>query len=79
MRPGFTIAPIVIRRSDILRLLDTESPERGTVFFDYFPDPSSGLGFRPGEELNLLKEGRYILRVVRDDLARRLNLLYPEK
>lgn len=77
VRPGFRVAPIVIRRADILRFLDTEGLSRGTVFFDYFPDPAGVLGMRPDEELKSLEEERFVLRVVRDDAASQLRDLYP--
>ncbi|WP_175491288.1 AAA family ATPase [Microbacterium azadirachtae] len=79
IRPGFRIAPLVIRRADILRFLDTESLSRGTVFFDYFPDPDGSLGMRPDEELRSLEEEQYVLRLVRDDGAQRLMALFPDE
>jgi recombinational DNA repair ATPase RecF len=72
VRPGFRIAPVVVRRADILRFLDTETLARGTVFFDYFPEPAGHIGFRPDEELRMLEEEQFSLRVARDDVARRL-------
>ena len=69
MRPGFRIAPIVIRRTDIIRFLESDALSRGTVFFDYFPDPSGLLGQRPNEELKTLEEERFLLFVARTDLA----------
>lgn len=77
VRPGFRIAPIVIRRADILRFLDTEGLARGTVFFDYFPDPAGELGARPDEELNMLREEQFGLRVAREELAGELRSFYP--
>ncbi len=79
VRPGFRIAPVVIRRADILRFLDADALSRGAVFFDYFPDPSGGLGVRPDEELKLLEEERSLLRVVRADLVDQLRALYPDE
>lgn len=76
VRPGFRIAPIAIRRADVLRFLDTQTLARGTVFFDYFPDPRGGIGYRPDEELRMLEEERFALRVARVDLARRLARRY---
>jgi recombinational DNA repair ATPase RecF len=78
VRPGFRIAPVVIRRADILRFLDTDALSRGTVFFDYFPDPAGTLGVRPDEELHQLEEERFLLRVARDDLAAQLKEKYPD-
>jgi recombinational DNA repair ATPase RecF len=77
VRPGFRVAPVVVRRADILRFLDTDALTRGTVFFDYFPHPAQSLGERPDEELKMLEEERFVLRVVRDDRARQLTELYP--
>lgn len=77
VRPGFRIAPVVIRRSDILRFLDSETLTRGTVFFDYFSDPAGSLGQRPDEELRMLEEERFSARVVRADLARELDSHFP--
>ena len=78
VRPGFRIAPIVIRRTDIIRFLDTDALSRGTVFFDYFPDPSGLLGQRPNEELKTLEEERFLLFVARTDLAAQLASMYPD-
>jgi len=77
VRPGFRVAPVVIRRADILRFLDTDALSRGTVFFDYFPSPDGSIGARPDEEIRILNEELYTLRVVRDDLARQLDYQYP--
>lgn len=77
VRPGFRIAPVVIRRADILRFLDIDGLSRGTVFFDYFPDPSGGLGTRPDEDLKIMDEERSILLVARADLAAQLGAIYP--
>lgn len=78
VRPGFRLAPIVIRRADILRFLDTEAAARGTIFFDYFPDPAGELGARPDEELNMLREERFSLRVARGELAKEMQANYPQ-
>ncbi len=78
VRPGFRIAPLVIRRADILRFLDTAALDRGAVFFDYFPDPDGALGVRPDEELKTLEEERYLLRVAKNDLATQLAEMYPQ-
>lgn len=77
VRPGFRLAPIAIRRADILRFLDTDALARGTVFFDYFPDPTGSIGARPDEQLRQLEEERFLLRVARDDLAAQLADIYP--
>ncbi|MGI5191676.1 hypothetical protein ACQEVI_26285 [Promicromonospora sp. CA-289599] len=77
VRPGFRIAPVAIRRADIIRFLDTEAISRGTIFFDYFPDPTGDIGARPDEELNMLREEQFRLRVARDELAHEVRALYP--
>lgn len=77
VRPGFRIAPIVIRRSDIIRFLDTDSKDRGTIFFDYFPSPDGPLGTRPDEELQQLEEEQYVLMIQRKHLADALGSKYP--
>jgi recombinational DNA repair ATPase RecF len=77
VRPGFRLAPLVIRRADILRFLDTNGLARGTIFFDYFPDLAGSLGIRPDEELRQLEEERFLLRVARDDFAAQLATTYP--
>lgn len=79
VRPGFRIAPVVIRRSDILRFLDTDALSRGTIFFDYFPDPAGDIGIRPDEELKVMDEERTVLLVVRADLAKQLADIYPDE
>lgn len=79
VRPGFRIAPVVIRRADILRFLDADALSRGAVFFDYFPDAFGGLGVRPDEEMKMLEEERSLLRVVRADLVDQLHALYPDE
>jgi len=78
VRPGFRLAPVVIRRADILRFLDTEALSRGTVFFDYFPEPDGSIAMRPDELLNLDREEMFALRVTRDDLGRQLAEMYPD-
>lgn len=77
VRPGFRLSPLVIRRADILRFLDTENLSRSTVFFDYFPDPDGAMAQRPDEELRMLEEERFGLRVVRDELVASIDELYP--
>lgn len=77
IRPGFRIAPVVIRRADILRFLDTDTLSRGTVFFDYFPEPNGPVGLRPVEELRAMEEERFALRVARGDLAAQLVERFP--
>ena len=77
IRAGFRIAPVAIRRADILRFLDTDTFSRGTVFFDYFPDPGGAVAVRPDEELRMLEEETFALRVRRAELAELLAARYP--
>lgn len=76
-RPGFRIAPIVIRRADILRFLDTETLSRSMIFFDYFPSAEGPLRLRPSEELRMLEEERFTLLILRDSLAAKLRVIRP--
>lgn len=76
--PGFRWAPLTLKRSDILRFLDTDPLSRGTVFFDYFPADADAMGTRPDEQLILLEEQLFSLRVRRktlsEDLAAKLGV-----
>jgi hypothetical protein len=72
IRPGFRLAPITLKRADILRFLDTESLSRGMIAFDYFPTSSDRMALRPEEELRQLDEEAYGLRVRRKALAQRV-------
>lgn len=78
VRPGFRLAPIVIRRADIIRFLDTESADRGTVFFDYFPSPHGDISLRPDEEIIQLREHSMVLRMARKKYAIDLRKFYPD-
>jgi hypothetical protein len=71
-RAGFRLAPISLKRADILQFLDTDALSRGTVFFDYFPDEGRSLGKRPDEELASMREEQHELRIRRSGLARDL-------
>lgn len=75
---GFRLAPLVIRRSDLLRFLNTEGQSRGTVFFDYFPPASGRPGLKPDEEIAELRELQKVLFTRRKNLSRRLEALFPE-
>lgn len=77
IRPGFRIAPLAIRRADILRFLDTETLSRSMIFFDYFPSAGGTLGLRPDEQLRMLEEERFTLRLLRDKTAEELLEHYP--
>jgi hypothetical protein len=50
VRPGFQLAPMTIKRSDVLRFLDTDALERGAVLLDYFPSDVGVLAARPEEQ-----------------------------
>ena len=65
VRPGFRLAPISLKRQDILRFLDTGAMARGHVFFDYFPVNASEMAIRPEELLARLDDEEYELRVLR--------------
>lgn len=41
--PGFRLAPITLKRTDILAFLDSAALSRGAVLFDYFPKDASGM------------------------------------
>ncbi|MFY1669221.1 AAA family ATPase [Plantactinospora sp. WMMB334] len=69
---GFRWAPLTLKRSDLLRFLDTDPLSRGTVFFDYFPADAEAMGTRPDEQLVLLEEELFALRVRRQAQARTL-------
>jgi hypothetical protein len=70
--PGFRWAPLALKRSDIVRFLDTEALSRGTVLFDYFPNAAGEMGRRPDEELKDLEDERHRKRIERQALAVRL-------
>lgn len=70
--PGFQWAPLTLKRSDIMRFLDTEALARGTVLFDYFPRSAGSMGRRPDEALRDLEEERHRRRIERQALTRRL-------
>ena len=69
VRPGFRLAPITIKRSDILRFLDTEALERGSALLDYFPADAEQLAVRPDEEAHRLEAEIAELRISRSTLA----------
>ncbi|TDC08844.1 hypothetical protein E1267_09070 [Nonomuraea longispora] len=72
IRPGFRLAPITIKRADILRFLDTESLERGSVLLDYFPADTESLAVRPEEESLRLRSKMADLRIRRSAYAKTL-------
>ena len=75
VRPGFRLAPITIKRSDILRFLDTEALERGSALLDYFPADAEELAVRPDEEVHRLQAEMAELRIRRSTLATELSRL----
>jgi energy-coupling factor transporter ATP-binding protein EcfA2 len=75
-RPGFRLAPIALKRQDILRFLDTDALARGHVFFDYFPTKAEEMAVRPEELLQLLDDEAYELRIVRRALLSDLSATF---
>lgn len=73
VRPGFRLAPITIKRSDILRFLDTEALERGSALLDYFPADAEHLAIRPDEEAHRLEAEIAELRIRRSMLAQEVS------
>lgn len=69
VRPGFRLAPVTLKREDILRFLDTDALARGHVFFDYFPATVDAMAIRPEEVSSRLEDEEYQLRVQRTRLA----------
>jgi hypothetical protein len=72
VRPGFRLAPITLKRQDILRFLDTDALARGHVFFDYFPASAEEMAVRPEELLRRLADREYELRVLRRGVSAKL-------
>ena len=72
VRPGFRLAPISLKRQDILRFLDTGAMARGHVFFDYFPVNASEMAIRPEELQARLDDEEYELRVLRTHISEAL-------
>jgi energy-coupling factor transporter ATP-binding protein EcfA2 len=72
VRPGFRLAPISLKRQDILRFLDTGAMARGHVFFDYFPVNASEMAIRPEEFQARLDDEDYELRIRRTSLSEAL-------
>ncbi|WP_339131488.1 AAA family ATPase [Streptomyces sp. f51] len=72
VRPGFRLAPITIKRTDLSNFLDTEALSRGTVLLDYFPADSDSLAVRPSEKARLLQTEVTELRIKRTAYAGRL-------
>ncbi|MCH6162617.1 AAA family ATPase [Streptomyces marispadix] len=72
VRPGFRLAPITIRRADLLRFLDTGALSRGTILLDYFPASAETLAIRPDEAAHRLEATLTELRIRRTAYAERL-------
>lgn len=75
VRSEFRLAPVTIKRSDILRFLDTEALERGSILLDYFPADASQIAMRPEEEIHKLKGEMAELRIKRSAYAADLSEL----
>ena len=69
VRPGFRLAPMTIKRSDILRFLDTDALERGTILLDYFPAEAGVLATRPEDQAHTVKGEIAELRIRRSGLS----------
>ena len=67
IRPGFRLAPITLKRQDILRFLDTGALSRGHIFFDYFPASSEEMALRPEQLLEQLDDEAFALRIRKRD------------
>lgn len=72
VRPGFRLAPITLKRADILAFLDSGSMSRGTVLFDYFPTDSSGMAHSLEDERVSLEDRAHEQRTRRDALTEQL-------
>ncbi len=72
VRPGFRLAPITLKRADILAFLDSGSMSRGTVLFDYFPTDSSGMARSIEDERVSLEDRAHEQRTRRDALIKQL-------
>lgn len=72
IRPGFRLAPVTLKRQDILRFLDTEALSRGHIFFDYFPASSEDIALRPEQLLEQLDNEAFTLMVRRRRLVAEL-------
>ncbi|MGC4827231.1 AAA family ATPase [Micromonospora arida] len=72
VRPGFRLAPITLKRADILAFLDSGSMSRGTVLFDYFPTDSSGMARSLEDERVSLGDRMHDQRTRRDSLIEQL-------
>jgi recombinational DNA repair ATPase RecF len=70
VRPGFRLAPVTLKRQDILRFLDTDGLARGQLFFDYFPTSAGEMALRPEEKLQQLDQEAYELRILRSHNAK---------
>jgi hypothetical protein len=80
IRAGFRLAPISLKRQDILRFLDTEALSRGHIFFDYFPSSSEEMALRPEQLLEQLEGEAFTLRIrKRDQVTRAAQLLGCEE
>ncbi|MEY9935420.1 energy-coupling factor transporter ATP-binding protein EcfA2 [Catenulispora sp. GP43] len=78
VRPGFRLAPLTIKRADILRFLDTEAMNRGAVLLDYFPAYADAMAARPEQESRRLRSEMARLFTFRAGLAEELAPLLGE-
>jgi recombinational DNA repair ATPase RecF len=70
---GFRVAPVVLRRSDIVRFQESQTLARGSIFFDYFPADERVAEIRPDDRIRMLEERQFALRLHRDHLAQLLS------
>lgn len=71
---GFRVAPLVLRRADIVRFQESQTLARGSIFFDYFPSDEKIAEIRPDDKMRMMEERQFALRLHRD---RVIQLLEP--
>ena len=79
VRAGFRIAPIALRRVDILTFLDADALERGSVLLDYFPADTAAIGVRPDEEIYRLRLELTDLRIRRSAIVGDIVGIFPDE
>jgi hypothetical protein len=70
--PEFQVAPIALRRKDILAFLETPEEQRQAVFIDFFRHAAAGAGIPDSEETRGLKEKQLQLKNKRRSVLRML-------
>lgn len=60
--PDFKVAPIALRRKDILAFLDTPEEQRQLVFLDFFRFGSAGPAMPDSQEVRAIKERQLVLK-----------------